>query len=52
MPSPFFFYRLFCCHFVSVSVERWLSGSFAKLSLFVGLSGFANVPPNALALVF
>jgi hypothetical protein len=28
---------------------RWLDGSFAKLGLCVGLSGFANVPSNALA---
>ena len=49
MPSPFFFCRLFCCHFVSVFVERWLGGSFAKLGFSAGLCGFANVPPNALA---
>jgi hypothetical protein len=49
MPSPFFFCRLFCCHFFSVFVERWLGGSFAKLGFWVGLSDFANVPPNALA---
>jgi hypothetical protein len=29
---------------------RWLGGFFAKLGLSVGLSGFANVPPNALLL--
>jgi hypothetical protein len=29
--------------------ERWLGGSFAKLGFSVGLSGFAIVPPNALA---
>lgn len=49
MPSPFFFSLMFRCHFVSVLV-RWLGGSFAKLSLRVGLSGFANVPPNTLAI--
>jgi len=27
----------------------WLGGSFAKLGFSVGLCGFANVPPNALA---
>jgi hypothetical protein len=34
---------------LSVFVERWLGGSFAKLGLCVGLSCFANVPPNAMA---
>jgi len=29
-----------------------LGGSFAKLGFSVGLCGFANVPPNALALHF
>jgi len=33
---------------VSVWV-RWLGGSFAKFAFSVGLCGFANVPPNALA---
>ena len=47
MPSPFFCCHLFCCHFLSVFVERWLGGSFAKLGLCVALSGFANVPPIA-----
>jgi hypothetical protein len=28
---------------------RWLGGSFAKLGFSVGLCGFANVPPKALA---
>jgi len=31
---------------------RWLGGSFAKLGFSVGLCGFANVPPNALAFLF
>jgi hypothetical protein len=31
---------------------RWLGGSFAKLGFSVGLCGFANVPPNALAFKF
>jgi hypothetical protein len=31
------------------SIVRWLGGSFAKLGLRVGLSGFANVPPIVLA---
>jgi len=33
---------------VSVLV-RWLGGSFVKLGFSVGLCGFANVPPKALA---
>jgi hypothetical protein len=45
------------CSFSSVSlsfiilfsVVRWLGGSFAKLGLRVGLCGFANVQPIALA---
>lgn len=37
--------------FVSVLV-RWLGSSFAKLGFGLGLSDFANVPPNALALYF
>jgi len=31
---------------VSVFVVRWIGGSFAKLGFSMGLSGFANVPPN------
>jgi len=30
---------------------RWLGGSFAKLGFSVGLCGFANVPPKALAII-
>ncbi len=48
--SPFFPVVFVLCHFVSVMV-RWLGGSFAKLGFSVGLCGFANVPPNALAYV-
>jgi len=33
-------------------VELWFGGSFAKLGFSVGLCGFVNVQPNALALVF
>jgi hypothetical protein len=51
MPSPFFFCRVWSCHFVSVLV-RWLGGSFAIFGFSVGLCEIANVPPNALALVF
>jgi len=29
----------------------WLGGSLAKLGLALGLCGFANVPPNALAII-
>jgi len=29
---------------------RWLGGSFAKLGFSDGLCGFANVPPNVLAI--
>jgi hypothetical protein len=39
---------LYCPLFVAFLV-RWLGGSFAKLGFRVGLCGFANVPPNALA---
>ena len=46
--SPFFSVVVVCCHLVSVLV-RWLGGSFAKLGFSVGLCGFANVPPKALA---
>jgi len=35
---------------VSFLSVRWLGGSFAKLGFSVGLCGFANVPPNALAI--
>jgi hypothetical protein len=38
---------MFVSHLVSVFAVRWLGGSFAKLGLCVGLSGFANVPPKA-----
>jgi len=48
--SPFFSGVFVSCHFVSVFV-RWLGGSFAKLGFNVGLCGFANVPPNALATI-
>jgi len=34
---------------VSIFVVRWLGGSFAKLGFCLGLCGFENVPPNALA---
>jgi len=44
-----FFFSI--CYFVSVLL-RWLGGSFAKLGVSVGLCGFANVPPIALALLF
>jgi len=37
------------CHLVSVFV-RLLGGSFAKLGMSGGMSGFANVPPIALLL--
>jgi len=40
---------LLSVHF-AVSLVRWLGGSFAKLGFSVGLCGFANVPPNALAI--
>jgi len=46
--SPFFsvvFVRVISCLFL----VRWLGGSFAKLGFSVGLCGFANVPPKALA---
>jgi len=37
---------------VSALAVRWLGGSFAKLGFSVGLCGFANVPPIALAILF
>jgi hypothetical protein len=40
--------RVVVCQFCSVLV-RWFGSSFAKLGFSVGLCGFANVPPNALA---
>lgn len=43
--SFYFVYQSFSVVFV----VRWLGGSFAKLGFSVGLCGFANVPPNALA---
>jgi len=46
---PFSFICLYVSNLVSVFVVRWLGGSFAKLGLRVGLSGFANMPPIALA---
>jgi len=49
---PFCFYRLFVNHLVSVFDVRWLGGSFAILGNSVGLCEIANVPPNAMALVF
>jgi hypothetical protein len=42
--SVVWFVVIFCWFIV-----RWLGGSFAKLGLWVGLSGFANVPPKAWA---
>jgi len=47
---PFLFYRLIVSHLVSVFVVRWLGGSFAKLGFSEGLYGFANEPPDALAI--
>jgi len=54
-PNPCYrFVLLFCrvvvCSCCSVLV-RWLGGSFAKLGFSVGLCGFANVPPKALAIL-
>jgi hypothetical protein len=46
---PFFHFVLYISHLVSIFVVRWLGGSFAKLGFSLGLCGFANVPPNALA---
>ncbi|HRS67684.1 MAG TPA: hypothetical protein P5564_03630, partial [Paludibacteraceae bacterium] len=46
---PFCFIHLFVSHLGLFFVVRWLGGSFAKLGLQVGLCGFANVPPIALA---
>jgi len=46
---PFFHFILSISHLVSIFVVRWLGGSFAKLGFSLGLCGFANVPPNALA---
>jgi len=37
---------------VLVLSVRWFGGSFAKLGFSVGLCGFANVPPIALAILF
>jgi hypothetical protein len=37
---------------VLVFVVRWLGGSFAKLGLCVDLCCFANVPPNAMNLLY
>ena len=48
--SPFFSVVFVRYHFVSVLV-RWLGDSFAKLGFSVGLCSFANVPPNALAML-
>ena len=48
--SPFFSVVVVRCHFVSVLV-RLLGSSFAKLGFSVGLCGFANVPPNAWAIL-
>jgi hypothetical protein len=48
--SPFssvVFVRVISCLFL----VRWLGGSFAKLGFSVGLCGFANVPPNAWAIL-
>jgi len=45
------FCRVVVCPFWSVLV-RWLGGSFAIFGFSVGLCEIANVPPNALALVF
>jgi hypothetical protein len=38
------FYLSVCQSFSVGFIVRWLGGSFAKLGLCVGLSGFANVP--------
>jgi hypothetical protein len=43
------FCRVVVCPCYSVLV-RWLGGSFAKRGFSVGLCGFANVPPNGLAI--
>jgi hypothetical protein len=51
MPSPFFFCSVWSCHLVTALV-RSLGGSFAFFGYSVGLCEIANVPPNALALVF
>jgi len=45
------FCRVVVCPFWSVLV-RWFGGSFAIFGFSVGLCEIANVPPNALALVF
>jgi hypothetical protein len=48
---PFFSVVLLSVHFTAVLV-LWLGGSFAKLGFGVGMCGFANVPPIALAFLF
>ena len=51
LPAGVLFLSSVCQSFSVGFVVRWLGGSFAKLGFSVGLCGFANVPPNALAII-